>query len=151
MSVGQFCNRNIVVISKEDSIVDAAKLMRQHHIGSLVVVEKQAGGGKPIGIVTDRDLVIEVLAAQIGPEDVTIGDIMSFELVTAHEQDGLHETLKNMHAKGVRRVPVVDSSGAVVGILSWDDILEVMATQLTELSKLAASERQRESKVRPPV
>jgi CBS domain-containing protein len=151
MSVGQFCNRDTIIVSKEDSIVDAAKLMRQHHVGSLVVVEKDGDVCKPIGIVTDRDLVVEVLAAEINPEDVSLGDIMSFELVTAYEQDGLNETLKHMRVKGVRRIPVVDTRGHLAGILSADDVLEILANELSELAKLANSEQQHEQKVRPPV
>lgn len=151
MSVGQFCNRNTIVIGKQDSIADAAKMMRQHHVGSLIVVEKDGKSTKPIGIVTDRDMVIEVLAAEITPEELIVGDIMSFELVTAYEQDGLYETLKNMRVKGVRRIPVVDSQGLLVGILSWDDLLEVLANEMSELAKLAGSERKREKNARPPV
>ncbi len=151
MSVGQFCNRDTIIVSKQDSIVDAAKLMRQHHVGSLVVAEKTGDVCKPIGIITDRDLVVEVLAAQINPEDVPLGDIMSFELVTAYEQDGLYETLKHMRVKGVRRVPVIDSRGSLAGILAEDDVLEILARELSELAQLASSEQQRERKVRPPV
>jgi len=151
MSAGQFCNRDTVIIRKENSIVEAAKLMRQHHVGCLVVVEENASGNlTPIGIVTDRDLVIEILAEEVNPEEVTIGDIMSFQLVTAHENDRLWDTLQRMRVKGVRRVPVIDQHGALKGILSSDDLLEILAGELGEMAKLVNREMQHEQKVRPP-
>ncbi|HUL13044.1 MAG TPA: CBS domain-containing protein [Methylococcaceae bacterium] len=152
MSVGQFCNRDTVIVRKQDSIVEAAKLMRQHHVGCLIVVEENGSGTfAPIGIVTDRDLVIEILAEEVNPEEVAIGDIMSYELVTAHENDGLWETLQRMRIKGVRRIPVVDQNGALKGILTNDDLLEILAGELGEIAKLVNRELQREQKIRPPV
>jgi CBS domain-containing protein len=152
MSVGQFCNRETIIVRKQDSITEAAKLMRQHHVGCLVVVEENASGTPaPIGIVTDRDLVIEILAEEVNPEEVTIGDIMSSELVTAHENDRLWDTLQRMRIKGVRRIPVIDQHGALKGILTSDDLLEVLAGELGEMAKLINREMQREQKVRPPI
>ena len=152
MSAGQFCNRDTVIVRKQDSIVEAAKLMRQHHVGCLVVVEENGSGTlAPIGIVTDRDLVIEILAEEVNPEEVTIADIMSYELVTAHENDRLWDTLQRMRIKGVRRIPVVDQHGALKGILTSDDLLEILAGELGEMAKLVNRELQHEQKVRPPV
>jgi CBS domain-containing protein len=151
MSVGQFCNRETVIVRKQDSIVEAAKLMRQHHVGSVIVVEDQAELPKPVGIVTDRDLVLEVLAAEIDPERVTIGDLTSYQLVTANEDDGLWDTIGHMRATGVRRMPVVDHQGQLVGIIAIDDLLEILATELHELTKVIGREYLREEKTRPPV
>ncbi len=88
MSVGEICNRDTVVIGKEESIVAAAKLLRQFHVGSVVVVDRD-NGIKPVGILTDRDLVVEILAAELDPNTVSVGDIMSYELTTAREDEGL--------------------------------------------------------------
>jgi CBS domain-containing protein len=148
MSISQFCIRDTVIVKREDSIVEASRLMRQHHVGSLVVVEECEDGNKPIGILTDRDLVIEILAEGIAPDSVSVGDIMSFELVTAHETDGLWETLQRMRIHGVRRMPVVDDRGFLVGILSTDDFLEILAGELGELVKLRQREQQREERAR---
>ncbi len=148
MSVGQFCNRDTVILRKEDSIVDAAKLMREFHVGSAIVVEDSTGGVKPVGIVTDRDLVVEILAAELDPSAVTIGDIMSYDLITAREEDGLWETLQRMRIKGVRRIPVVDRQGLLAGILTSDDLLEILAGELTELVKIIGKEQEREQKIR---
>ena len=151
MSVGQFCNRDTIIVSPQDSIVEAAKLMRQHHTGCLIVTEDKDNMTLPVGIVTDRDLVIEILAAQIKPEDVSIGDVMSFDLLTVRESDGLWDTLQRMRAKGVRRVPVVNEQGALAGILSSDDLLEILAGELGELAKLVTREQQRERLKRPVI
>lgn len=148
MSVGQICNRDTVIVRKEDAIVTAAKLMREQHVGSVVVVEDIAGGVKPVGILTDRDLTVEILAAKLDPNAVTVGDIMSFDLTLAQEQDGLWDTLQRMRAHGVRRLPVVDAQGLLVGILSSDDLLELLAGEFGQLVKIITKEREREQAVR---
>ncbi|QJD31175.1 CBS domain-containing protein [Methylococcus geothermalis] len=148
MSIGQFCIRDTVIVGKGDTIVEAAKVMRQHHVGSVVVVEESEHGCKPVGILTDRDLVVEILAKEVAPEAVTVGDVMSFELVTAREQDGLWETLQRMRVNGVRRIPVVDDRGVLVGIVSADDYLEILSTELGELAKLLGREKGREERTR---
>ena len=149
MSVGHYCKREIVTVSKQDSILTAAKRMRQQHVGCLVVVEDQEGSTKPVGILTDRDLVIEVIAAEVDPDDISVGDIMSYELLTAWETDSIWETLQRMRVKGVRRIPVVDENNVLTGILSSDDLLEVLAEELSQLAKLSNCEQVREQSSRP--
>lgn len=148
MSVGQICNRDTVIVRKEDSIIEAAKLLREFHVGSVVVVEDAAGGVKPVGILTDRDLVVEILAAELDPATVSVGDIMSYELTTAHEENGLWDVLQRMQSKGVRRVPVVNAQGLLAGILTSDDLLELLASELGQLVKVIGRERQREESAR---
>ena len=113
MSIGEICNRETVFTTKDSSISQAAQLMREQHVGDLVVVEEKGGRRIPVGILTDRDLVIEILAKDVDMNTVTVGDVMSNELLTARESDGLYETLQRMRAKGVRRVPVVDAGGVL--------------------------------------
>lgn len=149
MTIGTICNRNTVFTTRNSSIVDAAQLMRDHHVGDLVVVDEQAGRRVPVGIVTDRDLVIEILARQVEPESVTIGDVMSGELVTARESDGLFDTLQRMRTKGVRRVPVVDAGGALAGIVAVDDFLDLLAEEISALARLVSREQARERTARP--
>ncbi len=149
MTIGTICNRDTIFTTRNSSIVDAAQLMRDHHVGDLVVVDEQAGRRVPVGIVTDRDLVIEILARQVAPGSVTIGDIMSGELVTAREGDGLFDTLQRMRAKGVRRVPVVDAGGALAGIVAVDDFLDLLAEEISALARLVSREQARERTARP--
>ena len=115
MSVGQYCNRQVVTTEKTTEIREIARLMRHHHVGTIVVVERRDDAEYPVGIVTDRDLVVEVLAQNLSPETVTVSDVMSGKLLVAREEDNFWRTLDRMSAKGVRRLPVVDGKGALTG------------------------------------
>lgn len=148
MSIGEICNREVIVTAKGSTTADAAKLMRQHHVGDLVVVEERGGARVPVGIVTDRDLVVEVLALGIDSGTVTIGDLGTGELYTAHEQDGIWDTLQRMRGHGVRRMPVVDAKGALAGIITVDDLLDLLAGELGDLVKIIRREQGREQEVR---
>lgn len=143
-TAGEICNREVVYAHRDTPVADAARLMREHHVGDLVVLDGKESEQTPVGIVTDRDLVVEVIAAGVRPEDVTVGDVMSDELVTAREEDGLLDVIDRMGAKGVRRAPVVNHTGALVGIVSVDDLIELFAEQVTDLAKLIAREQRRE-------
>ncbi len=149
MAIGEICTRVTVFSTRDSTVAQAAKLMRQHHVGSLVVVEELNGGRRvPVGIVTDRDVVIEVMATGLDANVITVGDIMDPELVTARESEGVLETMQIMRYKGVRRLPIVDQEGQLVGIVSIDDLLELLAEELSELTKIVAREQARESSSR---
>jgi CBS domain-containing protein len=149
MTAGEYCNREVVITDKDTSVTDAAILMRQHHVGDLVVVDKQAGKALPIGVLTDRDLVMEVLAQKIDPGLLAIKDIMSSELVTVSEKQALLDVLDIMQKKSVRRIIVVDEEGGLQGLLSADDVIELIAEAMNDLTKLVRHEMTREQKQRP--
>ena len=130
MPISEICNREVIVVQRSNTILEAAQLMRQHHVGDVVVVEEQGGVRIPVGIVTDRDLVVE---------------IMALELATVKENAGVSETIEYMRAKGVRRLPVVDNSGGLVGILTLDDLLELLTEELLALAKLVRHEQKKET------
>ena len=109
MPIGEICNRNVIVSGREDTVADAAKLMREHHVGDVVVVDEREGRRFPVGIVTDRDLVVEIMATDLDQKVITVGDIMLEELVTVKESVGLFEAVQYMRNKAVRRLPVVAS------------------------------------------
>jgi CBS domain-containing protein len=148
MLVGTICNREVVFVEPDSSIAEAARLMREHHVGGLVVVQVKSGKRVPVGIVTDRDLVIEVIAEGVEMGDITVGDIMSNQLVTAREGDDLLETIKLMRARGIRRLPVIDDDGALAGILTVDDLIDLFAEQIADLARLIALEQRREQERR---
>jgi CBS domain-containing protein len=148
MPIGEFCNREVVFASRKTSVPEAAKLMRKHHVGDLVVVTMIDGKQVPVGMVTDRDIVIEIISKSLDFNDFTVGDIMSPNLVTVQNDEGVFEAIRLMRSKGVRRIPVVDKKGALVGIMSADDILDLLAEEMTELAKVAPRERAREAQVR---
>ena len=149
MTIGEICTRETVITTRETTVAAAARLMRQHHVGTLVVVD-QVNGGKsvPVGIVTDRDAVVEVMATGLDPNAITVGDIMEQELVTAREHEGVLETMQIMRYKGVRRLPIVGKAGELIGIVSIDDLLEVLAEEFSELAKIFAREQTRETTTR---
>jgi len=149
MTVGEICKRDVVVAPKTEMIVDAAKRMRTSHVGDVVVIENRNGRHLPIGIVTDRDIVISVVAGD--PEHINyllVSDVMSDDLVTAREHESIEAALKKMQEHGVRRLPIVDADGMLVGILTLDDILQYFTGQQSELVALVAREQRRERQYR---
>ncbi|HEY1304260.1 MAG TPA: CBS domain-containing protein [Vicinamibacterales bacterium] len=145
MTVKDICNRNVVVAPKTEMIVDAARRMRTSHVGALVVVDNRNGRHLPIGIVTDRDIVVSGLAGD--PEHLVhllVSDLMQWDLVTARESDTVDDALKKMHEHGIRRLPIVDAAGELVGILTLDDVLEYLTAQQSELVALVAKEQRHE-------
>jgi CBS domain-containing protein len=144
MTIGKVCNREVVFIHAQASIPEAARLMREHHVGDLVVIKEKTGKRVPVGIITDRDIVLEVIAEGVSMDDVNVGDIMSDNLVTARESESLLDTIKVMRAKGVRRLPVVNDDNDLVGILSVDDLIDLFSEQIVDLARLIAREQGRE-------
>lgn len=144
MDTGQICNRNVVTATRDTTIVEAAHLMRHHHIGDLVVVDETKGTRMPVGIVTDRDIVVEVVAPGLDPKLIKVGDLAIGTLLTAEEHDRGAETVRRMVAGGVRRMPVVSAEGSLVGIVTLDDLLPPLAAELAQLSQLGARAQERE-------
>jgi len=148
-TIASICNRAVAFTTRDTTVAAAAKLMRHDHVGSLVVVDQMNGGRRvPVGIVTDRDIVIEVIATGLDPGTITIGDIMAPELVVGRESEGVLETMEIMRYRGVRRLPIVDNDGQLVGIVTIDDLLEVLAEELNELAKIVAREQAHEAAAR---
>jgi CBS domain-containing protein len=143
-TTGEICSREVVYATRETTVQAAAKLMRHYHVGTVVVVDEISGRRLPIGIVTDRDVVVEVNAVDLNPNVITVGDIMATELVTVREDEGLLEAMEIMRFKGVRRLPVVDRAGGLVGIISIDDLLEVLAEEMTGMTRIVGRERAHE-------
>jgi CBS domain-containing protein len=148
MPIGEICNREVVIAFARESAVEAAKLMRQYHVGDVVIVEEREGRRVPVGIVTDRDLVIEVMAKEVDPSLFRMGDLVTRELATAREQDGVYETIQRMRLHGVRRMPVVDGEGALVGIVSLDDLLALLAEEMMALARITRREQEVEAAIR---
>ena len=148
MTVGHFCNREVVICGRKSTIVEVAQLMRLHHVGDVVIVEDREDITVPVGIITDRDLVVELIAEGVDLDAVTVGDVMSYELVTARTDDSIWETLKRMRGQGVRRIPVVNDQGGLEGILALDDILELLAEELSMLAKVPACAQTKEEQIR---
>lgn len=141
MNVGDFCTREVVIASRETTILEAAGLMRSHNVGDIVVVEERDGRKVPVGILTDRDIVVKLLAEGVDTGRLNTGDVMSLELHTAGEDADLLDTLQLMRRRGIRRVPVVGDGGGLIGIITLDDMIEVVAEQMNSMVSLLDRER----------
>ena len=147
MRIGEICTVQTVYCEREESVQGAAMLMRKHHVGDLVVVEPN-GERVPVGIVTDRDIVVSVIALGLDPASLLVGDIMSDDLLTTSENDDVYETIERMRYRGIRRVPVVNSAGGLTGIVSADDLLEFLAEEMGELSRISSHQQSHEKRAR---
>jgi CBS domain-containing protein len=149
MTLKTICNREVLIAQKNDTLVEAAKLMREHQVGSIVVVEERNGVRYPVGIVTDRDIVIELIAKEVDINSVTLGDVMCRDIILGKESDDVNETIKIMRQRGIRRLPVVDAdSGVLVGIVTMDDLIDLIAEQLKDLAALIGKQQNFEKKYR---
>jgi len=144
--IGQVCIREVLVAERDTSVQEAARLMRQHHVGDLVVVDARNGHRVPVGIVTDRDIVISVVAPKLDPAVFTLGDLVVRKLVTIPADLGISETIQEMRKNGVRRAPVVDKQGQLVGIVTVDDLVQLLGAELSGLGKLISREQVVETK-----
>lgn len=146
MTIGEICNRGVVVVDKAEDIGAAARIMRDHHVGTVVVVEGDEGAWKPVGIVTDRDLVLEVLALDMVPMNLRVGDLTGTRLLTLDEDGDVTDAIKSMRDWGVRRAPVVDEEGFLVGILSLDDLIDLISEQLSDIVGVIVHGQKQEQK-----
>lgn len=151
MNIKNICQKNPVTVRRSDELVKAAQLMREKHIGYLVVVEPDVADGsqRPIGVLTDRDIVITVIARETDPRSLRVEDIMTRQPVIASTADSIDKALRDMRRVGVRRLPVVGLRGELVGILSMDDVLDVLAGELQNVAGSIRNEQVIEGTLRP--
>ena len=149
MDVNLICNHNVATIGQSQGVLDAAALMREEHVGDLIVVETRANAQVPVGILTDRDIVVGVIAKRVAPDEVTVGDAMTRNVLTVREDASIEFALREMRRHGVRRAPVVRANGDLVGVIAVDDIIEHIAKQLSSLAELIRLEQVAEQRTRP--
>lgn len=140
MRAGELCIREVYVARPGDPLAEAAREMQRRHVGALVVVEPQGKAVKPIGIVTDRDILRGQLSHGCDLFCLTVGEVMSTDLTTVSEEDGLGEIIRRLAVAGVRRAPVVNASGELTGIVSFDDVLPAVADELGTLARLIGTQ-----------
>ena len=148
MTIAAYCKREVTTVTPNVSVIEAARLMRDRHVGCVIATADATVDGAPLGILTDRDIVVAVLALNLDPEEVSVGDVMSSEPYTVGAGDARSDALEIMRAKGVRRLPVVDTDGHLVGIVSADDLLGLVADEVSSLARLVSREQRREREVR---
>jgi len=144
VNVARIYTRSVVSVPRSSSLQQAAVLMRQYHVGALLVTEDEPDTDRAIGIVTDRDLVVQAMAEGIGPEALTVDEVMTPEIAGVAESADAHEAMVTMRELGVRRLAVTGEGGALIGILSFDDIVDALSVEMSSLAGVIRSERGRE-------
>jgi CBS domain-containing protein len=140
MRIGEVCKRNVVTTVARASLADVARLMRANHVGSVIVIDPP-GSRIPVGIVTDRDIVVEAVAGGLDARTLSAGEIMTRNPVTASESDDASWSLKVMRDRGIRRLPVVDTAGELTGIVALDDLLESASVALSDVVQAIGTEK----------
>lgn len=149
MPIREYCNLNVICCEPDAPIAEVAALMRKHHVGDVVVVANQQEGQQiPLGILTDRDILIETIALDVEAKLFTASDLMSTPVTTILEQAGLSEALGIMRGKRIRRLPVVNHAGGVIGMVTTDDILNVLAGELSALAAIVVEQTIKEERLR---
>jgi CBS domain-containing protein len=148
MHIGQICTTETIYCERDETVQGAALLMRRNHVGDLVVIDKPDGERVPVGILTDRDIVVSVIALGLDPASLLVGDIMSDDLLTCSEADDVYETIERMRLRAIRRVPVVNAAGGLTGIVSVDDLLEFLAEEMGELARIGPHQQSHEKRAR---
>lgn len=147
-TIGNACKRSVVSVTRDASVAATAALMRKHHVGAVVVADERGPARVPVGILTDRDVVVEVVAADLDPKSVSVGEIVRRPLVTVPSDAACADVVREMSINGVRRMPVVDAQGALVGIVSLDDLLIELVAPLVAVGDLAFREQRFEAGTR---
>jgi len=148
MRIPEICTTEVVCCRPQASALDAARLMRHKHVGDVVVVSDPEGDRVPLGVVTDRDLTIEVLGNGRDAAQTTLSDVMRSPVVVATESEDASSVLERMRFHGVRRIPVVDARGTLVGIVTLDDLLRALLSDMQTLlaSQTKAQRREQSSR-----
>src|SRR5690606_2221720 len=148
MQIGQICNPVVVVARKEMSVADAARLMCEENVGSLVVVEDGVEGRKVTGILTDRDIVLSVVARDLDARTVKVSEVMEANPVSVTTTHSVADALHRMRQHGVRRIPVLSPNGVLEGIVTVDDVLAIIAEELNDLVSTINRQQEREGAAR---
>lgn len=143
MKVKDLCTLDTQIIEKSETAQAAAQAMQEAKVGSLVVVDTLPNGDLPIGIITDRDIALKVASQDVRPSMLVVADFVSEALLTVRGKEDVYDVLGKMRKKTVRRVPVVDKAGFLIGIISIDDILEFLVGELKEMTSIMKHEPER--------
>lgn len=150
LNAGDICTRIVTIGYPSMALNEAARLMRKQHVGTLVIVEELSPDERVVvGMLTDRDIAMGVVAADRDPHGMRVGDVMSTDVVTAREQDSVLDLLSDMRRKGVRRIPVTGPRGTLIGIVALDDVLEVVAQQMQAVATAVGASRKHEGTALP--
>jgi CBS domain-containing protein len=148
-TAGDICIRDVAVAFRSTSVSEAARTMRERHVGSLVVVDETEEGRLVAGLLTDRDIVTAVVAKDVSASTLRVGDVMSEDIATVREDETLHDVIAMMRHRHVRRLPVTAAQQRLVGMVAIDDLIRLMANDLQALAQAIAEQSKLERLVRP--
>ena len=148
MKLEDVCILDVVCCTPDLTLTEAARLMRQRHSGDLIVVDNADEDREPVGVITDRDIVIEGVAQGRDPNQTKVRDIMSKRVVVASASEDLSAAIDRMRAHGVRRIPVLDDQQRVIGVVALDDVIRVHSEQAAAILDVVAKQQQREKRTR---
>jgi len=137
MTIESIATREVVMISESVALNKAAELMKDHNIGAIIVIKDKNTSKTPCGIITDRDIMIKWLEKGIDNQALTVGQVMSQDLLTIKQNQSILDAISALSEKGVRRAPVINQAGEVIGIISIDDIFVLLAKEMDAISKIA--------------
>jgi CBS domain-containing protein len=136
MTVYTVCQTSVVSVKPDSTVQFVAELMRDKNIGCVVVTENH----KPVGIITDRDIALRSASLCGEPEMALIESIMTRDISTIRKDAGIFDAIQEMKATGVRRMPIVDSSGRLVGLLTVDDLIRLLAREMADIARIIGKE-----------
>jgi len=149
LTAGDVCTRKVAVGYPTMSVGEAARAMREFHVGCLVVVEEREEGRVPVGLLTDRDIVTAVVAKAADADTLRVEDVMTPDPLTARQHDSILDVLALMRRKSVRRIPVTGDKGVLVGVVTIDDVLQTVAEEMKAIAEATAGQQPREAMARP--
>jgi len=132
MGLVKCCREQVVAVSPDTPAVEVARIMGERNVGSVVVV---TGDNRPAGILTDRDLAIRVMAQEKNPGEVRASDILTRDVITFQDSMGIYEAIQKMTDAGIRRMPIVDDAGKLIGIVTMDDIVRMLGEEMAAIAK----------------
>ena len=131
MTLENFCRKPVVKILPERNVAEACRVMEEYNIGCLIVEDD----GKLCGIVTDQDIALKVAGAMRDPQQTAVREIMTTNPIRISVDKDLRHLTSLMHAFHVRRVPIVNGHDTIVGIITLDDIIALIASEMSEIGK----------------
>jgi len=138
----------VICCPRDTDALAAALLMRQHHVGALVVVNDIKDDRTPVGVITDRDLVVQVMAEGLEANSTSVASLMRKPVIIAHDTEDIGTVIERMRSHGVRRIPIVDHTGVLVGIVTLDDLLMQVVEEANALVQTNRREQKDERQLR---
>jgi CBS domain-containing protein len=144
MLLKEFCTTDVAWCTRDTTVLEAARIMREKHLGDLIIVDDPDDEFTPVGLITDRDIVVKVIGNELSASQTRVGDIMRTPLVTASESEDSNAAIGRMRQHGVRRLPVTGRHGKLAGIVTLDDLLKRLRSEVDSLLDIVAKEQDQE-------